>query len=76
MGRVVRDARGSEPFTSPADFRVELRRQGELAGVLELAGPQVRWTQPRGTGGDSGTARPDAAVLQALREELNRLPGR
>jgi hypothetical protein len=73
MDRIARDARTSEPFTAPVDLRVELRRQGELAGVLELAGPQARWTQPQGTESDSGTARPDAAVLQALRDELNRL---
>jgi hypothetical protein len=73
IGRVARDARGAEPFTAPAELRVELLREGRLAGVLELAGPQVRWTQPRGTESDSGTARPEPALLQALRVELNRL---
>jgi hypothetical protein len=60
-------------LAAPADLRVELRRDGELAGVLELGGPQVRWTPSRGVQGDGGTVRPDAAVLQALREELRRL---
>ena len=63
LARVVRDARSPELLAEPVDTRIELRRQGELAGVLELAGSQARWTAWRG-GAESGTAtvRPDAAT--------------
>ena len=71
LGRAAGMARSAEPLAGAPDMRVELRRQGEPAGVLELAGPQLRWTPPGGEGG--GTARPDPALLQALREELERL---
>jgi hypothetical protein len=73
LARVIRDARSPELLAEPVDTRVELRRQGELAGVLELAGSQARWTGWRG-GAESGaaTVRPDAHVLRALRDELGR----
>ncbi|HXD43111.1 MAG TPA: hypothetical protein VN649_21285 [Ramlibacter sp.] len=73
MSRVARDAHSPEPLEAPVDLRVELRRQGELAGVMELAGSQARWTSLRAGESHSATARPDAALLQALREEFNRL---
>lgn len=71
LGRAAGMAHSTEPLAAAPDMRVELRRQGEPAGVLELAGPQLRWTPAGGEGG--GTARPDPALLQALREELERL---
>ena len=73
MSRVARDARSPEPLEAPVDLRVELRRQGELAGVMELAGSQARWTSWRAGESHSATTRPDVALLQALREEFNRL---
>jgi hypothetical protein len=73
MSRVARDARSPEPLEAPVDLRVELRRQGELAGVMELAGSQARWTPWRAGESHSATARPDAELLQALREEFDRL---
>lgn len=71
LGRAAGLAHSAEPLAATPDLRVELRRQGAPAGVLELAGPQLRWTPP---GGGGGTARPDPALLQALREEIERLP--
>jgi len=70
LGRAAALARSAEPLAAAPDLRVELRRQGEPAVVLELAGPQLRWTPP---GSEGGTARPAPALLQALREELERL---
>ena len=74
LARVIRDARSPELLAAPVDTRIELRRQGELAGVLELAGHQARWTAWR-NGAETGaaTVRPDAAVLRALRDELGRV---
>ena len=73
LARVIRDARSPEPLAAPVDTRIELRRQGELAGVLELAGSQARWNVWR-NGVESGAATvwPDGAVLRALRDELGR----
>ena len=76
IGQVGREARSTEALEAPVDLRVELRRESELVGVLELAGAQARWTQWRAGQAITTTARPDAAVLQALREELSRLPAR
>lgn len=76
ISRAVHDAQSAEPLGMPVTIRVELRRQSEPAGVLELAGPQVRWTGLRGGESYSLTARPDAVLLQALREELNSLLAR
>ena len=74
LARIVREARSPELLAAPVDTRIELRRQGELAGVLELAGSQARWTVWRG-GAESGaaTVRPDSALLRALRDELARV---
>jgi hypothetical protein len=69
LNEMAREARSGEPLAIAATQRVELMREGELAGVIELAGPQVRWT-PAGRG--SFTARPEEARLQALREEIGR----
>lgn len=65
---VARAAQGSEPLAAPVTLRIELRRQGLPAGVLEVAGPQVRW---RGL-----TGRPDPALLLALEQEAARLLAR
>lgn len=74
LARIVRDARSPEPLEAPVDLRIELRGQGELIGVLELAGAQARWTVLRPAAqATAGTVRPDAASLRALREELSRL---
>lgn len=69
LNEIAREARSREPLEIAATQRVELMREGELAGVIELAGPQIRWT-PAGRG--SFTARPEEARLQALREEIGR----
>jgi hypothetical protein len=74
LGRIVRGARSAETLEAPVDTRIELRRQGEAGGVLELAGEQARWTTARpGAESAAMTWRPDAASLQALRQELERL---
>ena len=66
---MARATQTREPLQAPVAMRVELMREGQLAGVIELAGPQVRWTP---AGGAGFTARPDQARLQALREEIGR----
>jgi hypothetical protein len=67
---------GQEPLDESVEIRIELSRAGEPAGVLELAGPQLRWTRRSGGRADSITARPEPAQLEALREEISRLPRR
>jgi len=69
LNGISREARSQEPLEAAVAMRVELMREGESAGVIELAGPQVRWTP---SGGSSFTARPDEARLQTLREEIGR----
>ena len=61
VDQAVRSAVGSEALNAPVQLRIEMD-----SGVLEVAGEQVRWTA-RGHGARTG--RPDAAVLEALREE-------
>lgn len=68
--RLSRQAAGSEPLHAPTDTRVELKRDGQLLGVLELAGPQVQWTPASGA---VRTGTPEPALLQALRDEIDRL---
>lgn len=68
--RVVAGATADEPLVEAPQWRLELSREGLRLGVLEVAGDQVRWTGP---GSAARTGRPDPAVLQALREELQRL---
>ena len=70
------DARSTEPLREPVTHRIELRRQGQVEGLLELAGRQVRWTQLRGGENRVTTGEPDAARLDALREEFRRLAER
>jgi hypothetical protein len=70
LGRMARETHTQEPLQAKADARIELTRSGAPAGAIELAGAQLRWIRP---GGNSSTTRPDAAQLQALREELSRL---
>ncbi|RIX84252.1 hypothetical protein D3H34_05060 [Acidovorax cavernicola] len=54
----------------PVEARIELRRDGALLAVLEIAGDQVRWTpQP---GGPAFTGTPPAQALDALRTALSR----
>ena len=52
--------------------RIALSRSGLPVGVLEIAGPQVRWTPARSAEGGR-TARPDRAQLQLLEEEIEQL---
>lgn len=66
---VAREARDRETLQATVVARFELTDAGNPAGVIELAGPQVRWTP---AGGRSLTGRPDEARLQALREEIIR----
>lgn len=68
-----RIAQNLEPLDAPVEIRIELSREGDPAGALELAGPQVRWTRRSGGGDDSFTARPESAQLEALRAEIGRL---
>ncbi|GER14418.1 hypothetical protein [Variovorax boronicumulans] len=55
---------------APVEARIELRRDGALLAVLEIAGDQVRWTpQP---GGPAFLGTPPAQALEALRTALSR----
>jgi len=55
---------------APVEARIELRRDGALLAVLEIAGDQVRWTpQP---GGPAFLGTPPAQALDALRTALSR----
>jgi hypothetical protein len=65
VNSLARSAQGSEPLAEPVTARVELRREGRSLGVLEVAGPQVRWREM--------TGRPDAAALQELNAQIERL---
>ncbi|MES2249874.1 MAG: hypothetical protein V4645_21570 [Pseudomonadota bacterium] len=57
-------------LSSPVEARIELRRDGALLAVLEIAGDQVRWTaQP---GGPASIGTPPAQALEALRTALSR----
>lgn len=58
---------GSQPLTGAVDWRVSLERNGEVLGVLELAGGQVRW---REKGLPPGTGQPGAGALSSLRQAL------
>ena len=73
VGAAAALAREAEPLEGPVLARIEVLQQGLALGVLELAPPQIRWT---GRDGRGLTARPDAAQLQALRDELARVTGR
>ncbi|PLC05431.1 hypothetical protein CY658_11455 [Variovorax sp. RO1] len=56
--------------SAPVEARLELRRDGALLAVLEIAGDQVRWTpQP---GGPASIGAPPAPALEALRTALSR----
>ena len=68
---------GDWPFGTPT-LRLELLQSGQRLGVLEVAGPLLRWT-PAAADGSAGAVRlvqPDAAALQALVDELARWAGR
>ena len=55
---------------APVEARIELRRDGALLAVLEIAGDQVRWTpQP---GGPAFIGTPPAQALDALRTAVSR----
>ncbi|MCY1362358.1 hypothetical protein D9M69_490720 [compost metagenome] len=55
---------------APVEARIELRRDGALLAVLEIAGDQVRWTpQP---GGPASIGTPPAQALEALRTAVSR----
>lgn len=57
-------------LAAPIEARIELRRDGALLAVLEIAGDQVRWTpQP---GGPAFVGTPPAQALEALRTALSR----
>jgi hypothetical protein len=58
---------GSQPLTGAVDWRIALERNGEVLGVLELAGGQVRW---REKGVPPGTGQPGAGALSSLRQAL------
>lgn len=58
---------GSQPLAGTVDWRIALERDGEVLGVLELAGGQVRW---REKGVPPGTGQPGAGALSSLRQAL------
>ncbi|NPC58893.1 hypothetical protein [Caenimonas soli] len=74
LNGMAREARSQEALEAAVTHRIELTREGQPAGVIELAGAQLRWTLA-GLGG-TYTTRPEPARLQALREEINRLAAR
>jgi hypothetical protein len=69
LNRVARMAQSTETMNQPVRQTFELSSRGTLLGVLELGDDQARW-MPLAEPGPSRTARPDAATLQALREQL------
>ena len=71
--RVAASATADAALHEAPQWRLELSRDGQVLAVLEVAGDQVRWSGP---GSAARTGRPDAAALQALREELQRLQPR
>lgn len=73
IDRVIADASNAQTLEPPVNLRVELRREGELLGTLELAGTQARWTPSRASAGEAKMARPQAVLLDALRDELERM---
>ncbi|MGJ7522900.1 hypothetical protein ACSFA0_20610 [Variovorax sp. LT1P1] len=58
---------GTQPLAGAVDWRITLERNGEVLGVLELAGGQVRW---REKGLPPGTGQPGAGALSSLRQAL------
>jgi hypothetical protein len=66
-------AQGQAPLEGPVEIRIELTRAGEPAGIIELAGTQLRWKPVGAAAGGSFTARPELAQLEALRGEIGRL---
>ena len=53
VGAAAQAGVGSQPLAGTVDWRIALERDGEVLGVLELAGDQVRWREngvPPGTG--------------------------
>jgi hypothetical protein len=69
IDRALREATGVGPLLAPVELRVELEREQLRLGVLEIA-VQLRWAP---VNGPAGTATPDPALLQALREEIGQL---
>jgi hypothetical protein len=76
LAAVIAGARSTQPLASTVTLRIEVRGTADATGVLEIAGPQVRWQELRGGTAESRTATPEAALLQALREELDAAMGR
>ena len=76
LGAIERGARGEEPLEGPVGLKIELSEQGAPVDGLEVVGTQVRWSRLRAGQRSSFVAKPDAAQLQALRAEVNRLAGR
>jgi hypothetical protein len=70
---LARETQREDALQEPPSTRIEFTRQGELMDVLELAGPQLRWTRWRGGQRESFTLRPQPAELQSLRDEIERL---
>jgi hypothetical protein len=67
VGSVALAGVGSQPLAGAVDWRIALERDGEVLGVLELAGGQVRW---REKGVPPGTGQPGAGALSSLRQAL------
>ena len=68
VGSAAQAGVGSQPLAGTVDWRIALERDGEVLGVLELAGDQVRW---RENGVPPGTGAPGAGALSALRQALD-----
>jgi hypothetical protein len=76
LAAVIAGARSTQPLESTVTLRIEVGSTADATGVLEIAGLQVRWQELRGGTAESRTATPEAALLQALREELDAALGR
>jgi hypothetical protein len=66
--QLARRADSDAPLASAVLLKIEMR-----GGVLEVTSDQVRWTAP---GQSPRTGRPDAGVIQELREEASRAVAR
>ncbi|MES3002046.1 MAG: hypothetical protein V4787_15250 [Pseudomonadota bacterium] len=72
LQRMAREPRNADALETGVDTLIELREDGELVAMLELAGEQARWTILRAKDGASGAVRPPADVMRQLRGELER----
>jgi hypothetical protein len=76
LNSVERAARTQPVLDAGAVARIELRAQGDVLEVIELAAGRIRWQTLRGGRSEMVGAQPDPAQLRALQAEVDRLLGR